>query len=273
MKTPPNSIEAERAVLGSILLDTTGRDERVMDVCQSAGVVPDTFFDPRNRAIYSEMQKMARESKPLDALTLTEEMTRGNMLEAVGGAAYIQSLIDQTPTTAHAEYYINIILGKHLRRTMIDSATKTIEKCFDEGEYPNAQAVLGDAEKSFLEIGVRGDATMPWSDAVDLSFQRIDAMFDSNGRTLEGMSTGLTHLDEKLQGLKNLSCLSCHQLLVNPQKRLTLSTINQDVLSFCIHFNMSRKTCTTGTDNTGFSDNINKVFFHFTHLLDYFILM
>ncbi len=203
MKTPPNSVEAERAVLGSILLDTTGRDERVMDVCQSSGVTPETFFDPRNRAIYAEMQRMARESKPLDALTLAEEMMKAGALEAVGGAAYVQSLIDQTPTTAHAEYYINIILGKQLRRTMIDSATRTIEKCFDEGEYPDAQAVLGEAEKSFLEIGVRGDATMPWASAIDLGFQRIDAMFDSNGKHLEGMSTGLTHLDEKLQGLKN----------------------------------------------------------------------
>ena len=166
MKTPPNSVEAERAVLGSILLDTTGRDERVMDVCQSSGVTPETFFDPRNRAIYAEMQRMARESKPLDALTLAEEMMKAGTLEAVGGAAYVQSLIDQTPTTAHAEYYINIILGKQLRRTMIDSATRTIEKCFDEGEYPDAQAVLGEAEKSFLEIGVRGDATMPWAAAM-----------------------------------------------------------------------------------------------------------
>ena len=202
MKTPPCNIEAERAVLGSILLDTMGRDERVMDVCQSSGVVPETFFDPRNRAIYDEMLRMARASKPLDALTLIEELKANLRLEAVGGAAYIQSLIDQTPTTAHAEYYIGIITGKHLRRTMIDRATKTIEKCYDEGEYPDPQAVLGDAERSFLEIGVRAGATMPWAAAIDLSYRHIDAMFDSNGKTLEGLSTGLTHLDEKLQGLK-----------------------------------------------------------------------
>ena len=202
MKTPPNNVEAERAVLGSILLDTTGRDERVMDICQSAGVVPESFYDPRNRAIYAEMQQMARLSQPLDALTLIEALTTAGKLGAVGGAAYVQSLIDQTPTTAHAEYYIGIVTGKHLRRTMIDRATKTIEKCYDEGEYPDPQAVLGEAEKSFLEISVRGNGTMPWSEAIDLSYRRIDAMFDSNGRTLEGLSTGLTHLDEKLQGLK-----------------------------------------------------------------------
>ena len=203
MKTPPNNVDAERAVLGSILLDTTGRDERVMDVCQSAGVVPETFFDPRNRAIYGEMMAMARASRPLDALTLTEELSNSGRLEAVGGAAYIQSLIDQTPTTAHAEYYIGIIIAKQLRRTMIDRATATIEKCYDESEYPDAQAVLGDAEKSFIEIGLRRDSTMPWASAIDESYRHIDAMFDSNGRTLDGLATGLTHLDEKLQGLKS----------------------------------------------------------------------
>ena len=196
MKTPPNNVDAERAVLGSILLDTTGRDERVMDVCQSAGVVPETFFDPRNRAIYGEMMAMARASRPLDALTLTEELSSSGRLEAVGGAAYIQSLIDQTPTTAHAEYYIGIIIAKQLRRTMIDRATATIEKCYDESEYPDAQAVLGDAEKSFIEIGLRRDSTMPWASAVDESYRHIDAMFDSNGRSLDGLATGLTHLDE-----------------------------------------------------------------------------
>ena len=203
MKTPPHNIEAERAVLGSILLDTMGRDERVMDVCRSSGVVAETFFDPRNRAIYGEMLAMARTSKPLDALTLTEELSREGRLEAVGGSAYIQSLIDQTPTTAHAEYYIGIIVAKQLRRTMIDRATSTIEKCYDEGEYPDAQAVLGDAEKSFLEIGLRNESTMPWAAAIEMSYNHIDAMFDSDGRSLEGLSTGLTHLDEKLQGLKN----------------------------------------------------------------------
>ena len=73
MKTPPQNLEAERAVLGSILLDTTGRsDGRVMDECRSRGIVPDTFYDPSNRAIFSVMMEMGLASKPLDALALIE---------------------------------------------------------------------------------------------------------------------------------------------------------------------------------------------------------
>ena len=203
MKTPPSNVEAERAVLGSILLSAESRDgDRVMDICLASGIREETFFDPRNRLVFETIRAMNRDSKPLDAITLTDEMRASGKLETVGGAGYVQSLIDQVPTTANAEYYLSIIRGKHLRRTMIEKATRIVDKCYDEGEYPDPQAVLGDAEKSFLEIGTQGDKTMPWSQAIELSFKRIDKMFNSDGSTLEGLSTGLTHLDEKLQGLK-----------------------------------------------------------------------
>ncbi len=204
LKTPPSNTEAERAVLGSVLLDTTGRSEdRVMDLCLTGGLVPESFYDPRNREIYSTMLSLNRLGKPLDALVVIETLRTGGKLEAVGGVGYIQSLIDGTPTTAHAEHYIAIVQSKHLRRTMIDRATEVVEKCFDENEYPDPRAVLGEAEKAFLEIGVAGDKTPSWQSAVDDSFKRINAMFSADGNTFEGLSTGLTHLDEKLQGLKN----------------------------------------------------------------------
>lgn len=203
MRTPPSNVEAERAVLGSILLDAVGRSgDRVMDVCLTSGVSSETFYDPRNRAIYGVMLEMNRASKPLDALTLMEELRVSGKLEEVGGVGYVESLIDQVQTTANAEYYISIIRGKHLRRTMITRASRVIDKCYDEGEYPDPQTVLGEAEKDFLEIGTHGERTLPWSAAVEDSFRRIDRMFSSNGTTFEGLSTGLTHLDEKLQGLK-----------------------------------------------------------------------
>ena len=130
IKTPPQNTEAERAVLGSILLDTTGRsDGRVMDECRSRGVTPETFFDPSNRAIFATMLEMGTASKPLDALALIEELRRTNKLDAVGGVGYIQSLIDQVPTTAHAEHYIGILRAKHLRRLLIERATDVVARC------------------------------------------------------------------------------------------------------------------------------------------------
>jgi len=203
IRVPPSSIEAERAVLGSILIDSTGRnDERIMDECRSRGIVPESFYDPCNRAIYQTMVDMGGSSKPIDALMLMEELKRQNKLDAVGGVGYIQSLVDNVPTTAHAEHYIDIIGSKFLRRVLIERATKVVEKCFDEHEYPDPQVVLGDAEKAFLEIGGKSGTTMPWSSAVDESFRRIDKLFESGGKLMEGLSTGYKYLDETLQGLK-----------------------------------------------------------------------
>ena len=203
MKTPPHSAEAERAVLGSILLDTVGRsDDRVMDECRSRGVVPEAFYDPCNRLIYQTMLDMNRASKPLDALSLVEELRRLNRLDTVGGVGFVQSLIDQVPTTAHAEHYISIVKGKYLRRMLIERATKVVENSFAEDEYPDPQVVLGDAERAFLEIGGGGGSTMPWASAIDDSFKRIDRLFESGGRIMEGLSTGYKYLDETLQGLK-----------------------------------------------------------------------
>lgn len=203
LKTPPHNSEAERAVLGSILLDTAGHgDERIMDLCLTSGITADNFYDQRNRAIYAAMLTINRLGKPLDALMLIESLRVDSKLDAVGGVGYIQSLIDQTPTTAHAEHYIKIVRSKYLRRLMIERATKVVEKCYNEGEWPDPQAVLGEAEKAFLEIGVSGETTMPWESAVRQSFSYLNDMFKSNGSTFDGLSTGLTHLDEKLQGLK-----------------------------------------------------------------------
>jgi len=203
LKTPPNNVEAERAVLGSILLDTAGRSEdRVMDECRTRGIIPEAFYDPCNRAIYSVMLEMGMASKPIDAISLIEELKRTNKIEAVGGVGYVQSLLDQVPTTAHAEHYIGIVRAKYLRRLMIERATKVVEQSFDESEYPDPQVVLGNAEKTFLEIGGGAGNTMPWSAAVDDSFKRIDRMFESGGNLMEGLSTGYKYLDETLQGLK-----------------------------------------------------------------------
>ena len=203
LKTPPHSLEAERALLGAILLDANGRGEdRVMDECRGRGLTDAAFYGPANRLIFKTMADMALKSKPLDALTLVEELRREDRLDAAGGVAYVQALLEQVPTTAHAEHYLAIVQAKALRRTLIDCATKVVEQGFDEAQFPDPQVVLGEAEKAFLGIeGTRG-ATTPWDLAVEDSFARIDRMFDSGGRLMEGLSTGYRYLDETLQGLK-----------------------------------------------------------------------
>ena len=202
-KVPPSDVAAERAVLGAILIDTTGTDEdRVMSICTANGVTPETFYDPRNRLVYAKMREMSASAQSLDALTLADELRAAGKLETIGGVAYIQSLIDQVPTAAHAEHYVSIIRGKHLRRMLIDRATEVVDKSFDEGKFPDPQVVLGEAERSFLEISADRGTTMSWDRAIDGSFKAINGLFESNGNQLQGLSTGFKYLDETLQGLK-----------------------------------------------------------------------
>ena len=202
-KVPPHNSDAERAVLGAILLGTCGRDgDRVMDICMTNGVTEDTFFDVANREIYATMLKMARQSITLDLISLKEALQVAGRYDALGGAAYLQSLVDNVPSTSNAEYYISLIRAKQLRRSLINRSMKTIANCYDEAHNPDEQAVLGEAEKDILEIGIHGPAALSWRDAVMMSYSRIDQLLNSKGKELEGLSTGLKHLDEKLRGLK-----------------------------------------------------------------------
>ena len=203
MKTPPNNTEAERAVLGAILLDTAGPDaDRVMDIALAQGITRDSFYDPRNAEIFAAMQRLGMHSKPLDHVSLTEELTVTGKMEAIGGLAYLMGLVESTPNSAHAEHYIKIVREKALRRMMIGRANQVASRCYDENEFPDPQAVLGFAEKSFLEIETTSGKTAPWSSAVIAAGREIDGLFESGGKIMSGFSTGLKYLDEKLMGLK-----------------------------------------------------------------------
>ncbi|MBR0503981.1 MAG: hypothetical protein IJJ84_01145, partial [Kiritimatiellae bacterium] len=203
LKTLPHSAEAERGIIGSILLDTTmGDDARVLDLCQARGLTPESFYEPRNRIFFETFREMSGTSVPIDAVTLTNHLRATGRLDQVGGVAAIQSLVDNTPTSAHAEYYIDIVRQKHLLRTMIQRARETEERCFDEAQAANADILLGEVEKNFLEIGGSTTVRMDWKLAVENTLKAMDRLFDGGAGQFDGLSTGFKYLDEKLMGLK-----------------------------------------------------------------------
>ena len=147
LKTPPHSAEAERGIIGSILLDTQlGDDARVLDLCQARGLTPESFYDPRYRLFYETFREMSGATEPIDSVTLVERLRKTGRLEQVGGAATIQALVDDTPTSAHAEYYIDIVRQKHLLRTLIQRARETEAKCFDDAHSADPDILLGEVE-------------------------------------------------------------------------------------------------------------------------------
>jgi len=202
-KTPPHSAECERGILGSILLDTqTGDEARVLDLCLSRGITADSFFEPRNALLFKTFEEMSRATMPIDVMTLNDRLRATGRLDSVGGVATIQSLVENTPTAAHAEYYIDVVRQKHLLRTIISRARETERRCFDEAESANADILLGEVEKNFLEIGGSANVQTDWKTAVNNTLKAMDRLFDGNGNQFDGLSTGFKHLDEKLCGLK-----------------------------------------------------------------------
>ena len=138
IKTPPHSAEAERGVLGSILLDTeTGDDARVLDLCQSRGITPESFFVPRHRLLYETLTAMSAAGLPIDPVTLNDRLRAMGRLDAVGGVQAIQTLVNGTPTSAHAEYWIDILRQKHVLRTLISRSNETIARCYDPAQSGN----------------------------------------------------------------------------------------------------------------------------------------
>ena len=134
-RIPPYSEEAERCLLGAILLDHA----RVLDLCVEAGLTEEAFYVPVHRTIYAAMLAMLRAGAPVDSATLAEALRAAGNLEAIGGGRYLDNLVDQTPTAAHAEYYLSIVSDKHLLRSVIAVCRDVEQQAYDSDDDPENQ--------------------------------------------------------------------------------------------------------------------------------------
>ncbi len=203
LRTPPHSKEAENGIIGSILLDATlGDSARVLDLCQAKGLTSESFYDPRNRLLFETFIEMTTASAPIDAVTLTERLRTTSRLDAVGGVGAIQALVENTPVSAHAEYYIDIVRQKHLLRMVINRAREAEGRCFDDAQNANPDVLLGEVEKSFLDIGGAASTRVDWRTAVENTLKAMDRLFEGGSDQFDGLPTGYKYLDEKIMGLK-----------------------------------------------------------------------
>ena len=186
-RVPPHSEDAERGVLGAILLDS----EKVMDLCIERQLDPESFYIPVHRAIFDAMMVMNREGRPIDLLTVGERLKAVGLLERVGGAPALHRIVDATPTSAHAEYYIDIVRDRHLLRRVIEASRTAERNCYDP--TAEAQSVLGQAEQAFFDITVNQHGQMrPWHELVN----EIVATFDNQQKGFLGVPTGFKDLDK-----------------------------------------------------------------------------
>lgn len=195
-RLPPYSEEAERGVLGSALLDA----ERVMDLCLGRRLGPDAFYLRAHSTLFEALSDMLQVGRPIDLLTVGETLKDAGQLEVVGGGAYLDQLVDSTPTAAHAEYYIDIVRQKALLRTVIDRSRQAIDSCYSTED--DADEVLGQTEQSFFEIAdLSRTGVLSWPDLVKSSVTEIERIFTTR-KGLTGLPTGFQDLDKKLMGLK-----------------------------------------------------------------------
>ena len=201
LRAPPNSLEAERGVLGSILLDV-GHDNRVLDLCVENGITAEAFTSGQHSLIFETVTEMSRAGVAIDPLTLCDRLKALERLEAIGGAATIQALIDGTPTSAHAEYYIGILRQKFLLRRIIRCSRDAEKQCYDE--TINADIILGEVEQKFLGIAQNNNASfLSWPQAIGNTMGHIERLFSLGAGAIAGLPTGFLYLDKKLKGLRN----------------------------------------------------------------------
>ncbi|MEO6109996.1 MAG: replicative DNA helicase [Candidatus Saccharimonadales bacterium] len=194
-KIPPQNLDAEMSLLGAVLID----EETLSDI--SEHVKPHDFYDKRHGLIYDAMMRLYEKHKPVDLLTLTEELKKKNDIETIGGSAYLTDLTNYVPTAAHAEAYAELVAQKAIRRRLIKASAEISELGFDE-ETSTAE-LLEQAEAELFSVSdqsLRQDLVSIESILTE-SFDRMEELHRNKG-SLRGVRTGYRDLDNMTAGLQ-----------------------------------------------------------------------
>lgn len=193
-RLPPHSIEAEEAILGSLLIDP----DAIFDV--ATFLKSDSFYSVKNRWVYEAILSLNERRDPLDLITLTEELRRREHLEEVGGEAYIISLLHAVPTAINAESYGRVVEATAVRRQMIRAASDIANLAYNEAEDINV--VIDRAEQTLFSISEERTTRdlVPIRYIASQYLERIQELH-ARGDDVIGVPTGFTDLDRLLGGL------------------------------------------------------------------------
>jgi len=191
----PSNVEAERSILGAILLDNA--------VCYQAIELlkREDFFLDSHRRIYDKMLSLVDRSGPIDLITLSDELRRAGEFEQVGGATYIASLIDGVPRTDTIEPYAKIIKQKAMLRRLITASNQIIARAFDEEDDP--EIIIDEAERMIFQIA-EDRIRQGFQYIGDVAQRRLEQIEQMTGRPemITGVPTGFTDFDQMTSGLQ-----------------------------------------------------------------------
>ena len=194
-KIPPQNVDAEKSLLGAILID----EEKLADVTEFVNAVD--FYDKNHSVIYGAMMSLYERHKPVDLLTLTEELKRNKELDRIGGSTYLTELTNYVPTAAHASTYAELVSQKAVRRRLIKASGDISELGYDEAT--STEELLEKAEAELFSVSdqtLRQDLASIESILTE-SFDRMEELHKNKG-TLRGITTGYRDLDNMTAGLQ-----------------------------------------------------------------------
>jgi len=191
----PVSMEAERAILAAILLDNSLYDQAAEHLSG------DDFSLDAHRRIYSRMRDLQESGRPVDMITLMEELDRRKEVESIGGVAYLSSLIDGVPERPSIEHYVRIVRNKALLRGLINVAQNAIAEAIEHTD--EAEEVLGRAEQAIFQLSENriGQGFLNIPDIVKASFGSLEELY-ARGQEITGLATHYTLLDKLTSGFQ-----------------------------------------------------------------------
>ncbi|EIT88813.1 replicative DNA helicase [Parascardovia denticolens IPLA 20019] len=195
-RVPPHDSEAEKAVLGGMLMSK----EAVGEVSEM--IKSDDFYEPQNQMVYDTILDLYSASQPTDVIMTVNELTRNGRIEKVGGSEYVHSLVESVPTAANASFYANIVREQAILRNVIETGTKITQLGYS-ADGSEAEDIVNLAQAQAFELGtgnVRQDYR-PFGDVADETLKQLDDI--QQGNVQQGVKTGFRDIDSLTQGLQS----------------------------------------------------------------------
>jgi len=194
-KIPPQNLEAEMAVLGSMLIDEAAISVSIESLDAYY------FYKDAHQKIFESISDLYNANKAVDLITLTDELKRKDNLEAVGGVSFLTALVNSVPTAANINHYVNIVKEKSILRTLINNATKIVSICYESDG--NIDEVVDNAERFIFEVSDKKSQVgfLHLKEIIKDSIETIDQLYQKKAH-VTGIPTGYIDFDIKTAGLQ-----------------------------------------------------------------------
>ena len=195
IKSSPQSIEAEKSVLGSMMIDKNV-------IAQAVEILSaEDFYRDAHKYIFKSIVEMYQRDEPIDEITLLEHLKSTDRLEKSGGISYITEIGSSVLTTANVKSYIKIVEDKATLRKLIDSSTKIIESCYNNQD--DVEKVIDVAEQKIFDLAEKKSSSdfEPLSDILERGFEQIETLFNNKGE-VTGVGPGFKDLDDLTSGFQ-----------------------------------------------------------------------